>query len=167
MKFNELSQADFVDQFGPLYEHSPWIAERAHGLGLTEEHNDPEKLCATFRLVLGQASHGEQLALIQAHPDLVGKAAVAGQLTEDSTVEQSSAGLNQCSKEEFERFNHLNGAYKEKFGFPFVMAVRNSHRHEILDAFEKRYLNAVDVEFDTAIEQIHIIARLRLDALLC
>jgi len=167
MKINELSQAAFVEQFGPLYEHSAWIAERAHEMGVAAKHNDPDQLCALFRRVLDHASYDEKLGLIRAHPDLVGKAAVAGQLTDDSTVEQSSAGLDQCSEEEFDRFNHLNGVYKDKFGFPFVMAVRNSHRSEILVAFEQRYLNPVVVEFETAIEQIHIIARLRLEALIC
>jgi len=167
MKINELTQGEFVEQFGALYEHSDWIAERAYAEGLSEEHNDPTKLCDLFRHVLGLSSRAEKLGLIKAHPDLVGRAAVAGQLTDESTIEQSSAGLDQCSEAEFERFNQLNEAYKEKFGFPFVMAVRNSHRSDILEAFEKRYKNTVELEFDTAMEQIHIIARLRLGALLC
>ena len=90
---------------------------------------------------------------------------VAGELTADSTAEQASAGLDQCSKVEYERFQALNDAYKEKFGFPFVMAVRDSSRDEILDAFSARLKNDYDLEFETALEEIHKIARLRLEAM--
>jgi len=165
MYLNELSQEEFVERFGSLYEHSSWIAERAYASGLKREHNDPDKLCERFRHVLEAASREEQLSLIRAHPDLVGKAAVAGELTNESTYEQSSAGLDQCSDAEFARFNQLNEAYKDKFEFPFIMAVRKSDRSEILAAFEQRFLNSMDAEFDRALHEIHIIARLRLDAL--
>ena len=107
----------------------------------------------------------QQLELIRAHPDLAGKAQIAGELTEDSTEEQASAGLDQCSKVEYERFQALNDAYKEKFGFPFVMAVRRSNRAEILEAFSARLKNDYDAEFETALAEIHKIARLRLDAM--
>jgi OHCU decarboxylase len=111
------------------------------------------------------ASVETQLALIRAHPDLAGKAQVAGELTEDSTTEQASAGLDQCSAEEYERFQSLNADYHEKFGFPFVMAVRDSSRVEILDAFGKRLGNDPNTEFETALAEIHKIARLRLEAM--
>ena len=94
-----------------------------------------------------------------------GKAAVAGQLTEESETEQSSAGLDQCSPEEYARFQALNTAYRRKFGFPFVMAVRNSTRAQILAAFESRLANDYDEEFETALLEIHRIARMRLVAL--
>jgi OHCU decarboxylase len=103
--------------------------------------------------------------LIRAHPDLAGKAQIAGELTADSTSEQASAGLDQCSIEEYERFQSLNEAYRDKFGFPFVMAVRNSSLAEILDAFGGRLENDPDVEFETALAEIHKIARLRLEAM--
>jgi 2-oxo-4-hydroxy-4-carboxy-5-ureidoimidazoline decarboxylase len=106
-----------------------------------------------------------QLNLIRAHPDLAGKAEVAGELTADSSEEQSKAGLDQCTAQEFERFQSLNTAYKEKFGFPFIMAVRESTRGEILEAFAARIENDHDVEFETALQEIHKIARLRLAAL--
>ena len=111
------------------------------------------------------AGDERKLALIRAHPDLAGKAAISGQLTEESTSEQSSAGIDQCSPEEFERFQELNSQYKEKFGFPFVMAVRDSHRHEILAAFKSRLANDSQTEFETAIREIHKIASLRLQEL--
>jgi len=111
------------------------------------------------------ASTEWQLALIRAHPDLAGKAQIAGELTKDSTTEQSSAGLDQCSTEEYERFQTLNHDYQEKFGFPFVMAVRDSTRTEILAAFENRLENDPDTEFETALSEIHKIAALRLSAM--
>jgi len=128
----DMSRTQFVSRFGALYEHSPWIAERAWKLGLDASHATVEGLLRTFREVVEAASSDDQLALIQAHPDLAGRAAVAGTLTSDSTVEQASAGLDQCSAAELARFTELNDAYKDKFQFPFVMAVRHSNRHEIL-----------------------------------
>ena len=103
--------------------------------------------------------------MIRAHPDLAGRASIAGELTAESTEEQASAGLDRCSPEEYARFQSLNTAYKEKFGFPFVMAVRNRSRADILEAFERRLGNDYDEEFETAIAEIHTIARLRIDAM--
>jgi OHCU decarboxylase len=105
------------------------------------------------------------LALIRAHPDLAGKAQVAGDLTVDSETEQTSAGLDRCTPDEVENFQTLNGQYKEKFGFPFVMAIRDSNRHEILAAFKSRLGNELQTEFETAISEIHKIAALRLQEL--
>lgn len=166
MSLNELSQQTFVQLFGALYEHSAWIVERAYIAGLTPAHDDPELLSEAFRAALASAAYEEKLGLITAHPDLVGKAAVAGELTDESTAEQSSAGLNQCSKEEFADFTHLNSAYKDKFGFPFVMAVREKNRCDILLAFEERIQNSQDAEFERALDEINQIARLRLDVIL-
>ena len=103
--------------------------------------------------------------LIRAHPDLAGRAQVAGELTVESTAEQSSAGLDQCSADEYQQFQSLNAAYREKFDFPFIMAVRNSTRAEILEAFASRIENDYDLEFETALMEIHKIAGLRLAAL--
>jgi OHCU decarboxylase len=111
------------------------------------------------------ASVEKRLALIRAHPDLAGKAQVAGELTADSTSEQTRAGLDQCSADEYERFQSLNNAYHEKFGFPFVMAVRDSSRTEILAAFERRLQHDPNLEFETALAEIHKIASLRLQAM--
>ena len=106
-----------------------------------------------------------QLALINAHPDLAGKAAVRGELTEASTAEQSGAGIHLCSAAEFARFTELNAAYKAKFAFPFIMAVKGSNRHEILAAFEERIHNEVETEFARALAEINKIALFRLQAL--
>ncbi len=162
---SDLDRASFVAKFGDLYEHSPWMAERLWENGLNASHNSVEGLVRGFREILEQATFEERLGLINAHPDLAGKAAVAGELTTASTTEQASAGLDQCSEEELQRFTNLNTQYKTKFGHPFIMAVRNSNRHEILAGFESRLPNSPSVEFAQAIHQIHRIARFRLTAL--
>ncbi len=154
---------DFIARYGGIYEHSPWVAEQV--ASLVNERDDVECLATLMADCVDNAGSEQQLALIRAHPDLAGKAQVAGELTADSTAEQASAGLDQCSKVEYERFQALNDAYRDKFGFPFVMAVRNSSRAEILDAFSARLQNDYDLEFETALEEIHKIARLRLEAM--
>ena len=155
--------SDFVDRYGGIYEHSPWVAERVEAqFGNEVTGTELARLMADC---VDNASHEMRLELIRAHPDLAGRAQVAGELTAESTEEQSSAGLDQCSAEEYARFQQLNDDYKAKFGFPFVMAVRNSNRREILDAFSERLENDYDTEFETAIEQIHQIAEMRLQAM--
>jgi len=158
-----LAYEEFVTRYGGIYEHSPWVAEETHETAARVE--DVNELAEIFANCVDQAGDERKLALIRAHPDLAGKAAISGQLTEESTSEQSSAGIDQCSPEEFERFQELNSQYKEKFGFPFVMAVRDSHRHEILAAFKSRLANDSQTEFETAIREIHKIASLRLQEL--
>ncbi len=153
----------FVDRYGGIYEHSPWVAEQAEAV--VGESGDIEEIARVMADCVDNASKEQQLALIRAHPDLAGKAQIAGELTADSTTEQSSAGLDQCSPEEYLRFQDMNQAYHLRFGFPFVMAVRNSTRAQILEAFEDRLGNDRDVEFETALAEIHTIARLRLEAL--
>ncbi len=155
---------DFVNRYGGIYEHSPWVAERVQRLmGGTDV--DSELLARLMADCVDNASTETQLELIRAHPDLAGKAQVAGELTADSTDEQSSAGLDQCTAEEFERFQSLNTAYKAKYDFPFIMAVRESNRAQILAAFASRIENDYNTEFETALQEIHKIARLRLAAL--
>lgn len=154
---------DFIARYAGIYEHSPWVAE--HVASLAADLDDTERLAALMADCVDNAAPERQLALIRAHPDLAGKLQVAGKLTAESTEEQASAGLDQCSRVEYERFQALNDAYKEKFGFPFVMAVRHSNRAEILEAFAARLKNDYDLEFETALEEIHKIARLRLDAM--
>lgn len=158
-----LAYEEFVTRYGGIYEHSPWVAEETHEIAARVE--DVNELAEIFANCVDQAGDERKLALIRAHPDLAGKAAISGQLTEESTSEQSSAGIDQCSPEEFERFQELNSQYKEKFGFPFVMAVRDSHRHEILAAFKSRLANDSQTEFETAMREIHKIASLRLQEL--
>ena len=155
---------DFVQRYGGIYEHSPWVAERVNLL-LEDATPDTELLVRLMADCVDNASVDTQLELIRAHPDLAGKAQVAGELTADSTEEQSKAGLDQCTADEFERFQSLNDSYKEKFGFPFIMAVRESNRSQILDAFASRLDNDYNAEFETALQEIDNISRLRLTAL--
>ncbi len=155
---------DFVNRYGRIYEHSPWVAERVQTL-LDGRTVDVERLASLMADCVDNASVETQLELIRAHPDLAGKAQVAGELTADSTLEQSSAGLDQCTAEEFEKVQALNAEYKEKFGMPFIMAVRQSTRREIIQAFSIRLENDYSSEFETALQEIHKIAGLRLAAL--
>jgi OHCU decarboxylase len=154
---------DFVRRYGGVYEHSPWVAEQS--FGEIDEDIDTMALAEVFAECVDNASWDKRLALIRAHPDLAGRAAIAGELTQESTDEQSSAGIDQCTAEEFARFQNLNDRYRKKFEFPFVMAVRGSNRHKILAAFEERLQNGPDEEFECAISEIHKIARLRLESM--
>jgi 2-oxo-4-hydroxy-4-carboxy-5-ureidoimidazoline decarboxylase len=156
------SRDAFVERFGGVYEHSPWVAEQCFGAA---EKVAIDECARLFEQCVDSADNETKMRLIRAHPDLAGRAAVRGELTKESTSEQASAGIDQCTDDEFARFVAYNEAYKAKFDFPFIMAVRNSNRHEILAAFARRIENDVDTEFDTAIREIHKIARLRLEAM--
>lgn len=164
-KPSELNQSEFVSVFGGVYEHSPWVAEQVWNAGLTDQMDEIEKLAAAMAAMVGKTDYQRKLELINAHPDLAGKAAVRGELTVSSTSEQASAGLGDCTEEEFEKFQSYNIAYKEKFGFPFIKAVRNSNRHEILAGFEERLKNDADTEFKAALNEIDKIAAFRLQEL--
>lgn len=159
---SQLDRDAFVAHYGGIYEHSPWVAELSWNVGLGSTEDKPDGLARAMGSVLRAASAERQLEVIRAHPDLAGKAALAGKLTDDSTREQAGAGLDQCSPEELARFERLNDAYKSRFGFPFVMAVKGNDRHAILSAFETRLENGYDEERRAAIEQINRIALLRL-----
>ena len=154
---------DFISRYGGIYDQSPWVAEQVAAIAAGID--DPDRLAELMADCVDNAAREQQLALIRAHPDLADRAQLAGELTAASTAEQASAGLDQCSKVEYERFKALNDAYTQKFGFPFVMAVRGRNRQEILDAFSRRLQNDADLEFETALAEIHKIARLRLEAL--
>lgn len=158
-----MTMSDFIERFGGIYEHSPWVAERAQPYVADAAALD--EVARAMADCVDNASAEQQLELIRAHPDLAGRAQIAGELTAESTSEQASAGLDQCTRDEYERFQSLNDQYKQKFGFPFVMAVRDSGREQILEAFERRLGNEYDLEFETALEEIHKIARLRLGAM--
>ena len=158
-----MSASSFVAKFGGIYEHSSWVAERAEPH--LEESLAVDDVARVMADCVDNASTERQLELIRAHPDLAGKAQVAGELTAESTTEQASAGLEQCTQDEYEQFQSLNDRYKQKFGFPFVMAVRNSSRQQILQVFERRLQNEYDDEFEAALVEIHKIARLRLEAM--
>jgi 2-oxo-4-hydroxy-4-carboxy-5-ureidoimidazoline decarboxylase len=154
---------EFVATLGGIFEHTPWIAERAY-----ERRPFPsiDALHAAMVAVLAASPREAKLALICAHPELAGKEAAAGTMTADSVGEQASAGLDRCSLDELARLRAGNAAYREKFGFPFVMAVKGRSRHEILAALAERTGNTRDAEFARCIDEIGKIARLRLDALL-
>ena len=160
-----LARDAFVTRYGGVCEDSPWVAERLFDAGLDARHDTVDGLTDALNGVIATAGRELQLALVRAHPDLAGKAAVAGRLTAESTVEQASAGLDRCSPEEFERLQALNGAYHARFGFPFIMAVRGSSRAQILDAFAARLENPPETEFQRALEEIGKIIHLRLHAL--
>jgi OHCU decarboxylase len=158
-----MDKASFVKRYGGVYEHSPWVAGEAYDD--LQGKVDAERLPGAMAACVERADYERKLALINAHPDLAGRAACGGELTADSGEEQASAGVDQCTPEEFERFQTLNERYRRKFGFPFIMAVRDSNRHAILAAFEERLDNDADREFEQAMTEIHKIARLRLAAL--
>ncbi len=162
---SKMREHDFVLHFGALYEHSPWVARETWQRGLTPQQDSVAGLIAALSRTMLDADHEQQLALIKAHPDLAGKAAVRGELTSESSGEQASAGIDQCDPEEFDRFQKANTAYRQKFGFPFVMAVKGSNRHAILAAFEQRLQHDPDTEFQQALTEINRIARLRLETL--
>jgi 2-oxo-4-hydroxy-4-carboxy-5-ureidoimidazoline decarboxylase len=159
---NRMSAGDFRRALGGVFEHSPWIAERAW---LARPFASVDALHAAMTRVVREASREERLALLRAHPDLAGRAARAGELTAASRAEQASAGLDRLSETEYERFGRLNAAYRDKFGFPFVVAVRTHDKTAILAAFERRLTNTLDQELEAALAQVATITRLRLDAL--
>ena len=160
-----LSRDEFVAVFGPVYEHSSWIAEAVFEAGLEPRYDRVAALHDAMRAMVERARRGSQLALLRAHPDLAGRLGVGGALTKHSSNEQSGAGLDKCTPAEFARFISLNDAYKAKFGFPFILAVKGRSREEILSAFEHRLANDRESEFRTALDEVHRIALLRLASL--
>lgn len=158
-----LPREEFTARLADIFEHSPWIAERAWA---ARPFADIDALHAAMLAVLANADEAEQLGLIRAHPELAGKEAATGTLTTASTGEQRGAGLDQCSADELQRLRGLNAAYRERFGFPFVIAVKGLSRYQIMDAVDARLANDAATEFRTCLTEIGKIARFRLDALL-
>ncbi|OJU47920.1 MAG: OHCU decarboxylase [Mesorhizobium sp. 61-13] len=163
---SRMSKADFVKSFGGVFEHSPWIAERAYELELGPAHDSAgglhNALCRVFR----SSSEAERLGVLKAHPDLAGKLAAAKQLTPESTREQASAGLDALTDKERELFSKLNAAYVTNFGFPFIIAAKGRTKDEILAEFEARIGNDRETELKTACKQVERIALLRLKDML-
>jgi OHCU decarboxylase len=156
---NSLTREGFVSAVGPVFEHSPWIAEMVWAKKpFASLENLRDTLCDTVK----NSGEEKQLALIRAHPDLVGRLALAGQLTKESTNEQASAGLDKLSPEEIKLFQKQNAAYKTKFGFPFVICARQNQKAAILAGFEFRLKNSREQEVKTALAEIFKIAELRL-----
>lgn len=157
---SRLDRAGFLARYGGVYEHSPWIAAAVWDAG--EVSDEAESLASGMAARVEAADAAAQLALLRAHPDLAGRLAVRGELTADSTAEQSGAGLDRCSPGEFAEFQRLNDAYEARFGFPFILAVKGHDRAGVLAAFRRRVENSRDDEFRQALDQVHRIARLRL-----
>ena len=156
---NALDKATFVARFGALFEHSSWVVENAAMLRPFDD------LLDGLMSAVHRASTEQKLALIRAHPELAGKAAIDGTLTDASAAEQASAGLDRLTPAEYARFHALNSAYKERFGFPFIICVRLTDKAGILAAMERRLDNDREVEIETALAQIGEIIRLRLEDL--
>jgi OHCU decarboxylase len=156
---NELGRAAFVQRFGPLFEHSPWVAEDAWS---DRPFTDADELYEALRAAMYAAPRERQLALIRAHPDLAGRAAIEGTLTRSSTREQASAGLDRLTPDEYDAFTRTNTAYRERFDFPFVVCVREHTKESILRVAAERLEHTHDEEVRVALEEIAKIARLRL-----
>jgi OHCU decarboxylase len=160
---NALSREQFVATFGPLYERSPWVAE---GAWARRPFERVEELRAAFERTVLEAPLERRLALIRAHPELAGGEARAGTLTPESTTEQASAGLDRLSADERAELTRLNAAYRERFGFPMVVAVREHTKESIFAQAEARLANGRDEEIRTALGEIFTIASLRLHELM-
>ena len=159
---SQMTRERFVERFGSVFEHSPWIADRAFDLELGPAHDSAaglhNALCRMFR----SASEAERMGVLRAHPDLAGKLAAAKRLTPESTLEQASAALDALTDAERETFQRLNGDYVAKHAFPFIIAVRDNSKDSILAAFQTRIGNDTTTEFATACAQVERIAELRL-----
>jgi 2-oxo-4-hydroxy-4-carboxy-5-ureidoimidazoline decarboxylase len=156
---NTMDRAAFVERVGWVFEHSPWVAERAWDW---QPFRDLDALHSAMVRQVEIAKPGEKLALLRAHPDLGTRA----RISEASTAEQAGAGLDQLTAAEFEVLARLNGAYREKFGFPFLYAVKGSTKHDILGALERRLPSSREEELAEALRQVYRIARFRLEDLL-
>jgi 2-oxo-4-hydroxy-4-carboxy-5-ureidoimidazoline decarboxylase len=159
VELNAQSRKAFVDCVGGIYEHSPWIAEKTWE---QRPFSSLEELLRALNTTVQESLREDQLALIRAHPDLAGRLAKAGQLTDESTAEQRSAGLDRLSAQEAMEFERLNHLYVARFGFPFVICARLNARQAILAAFRQRLNHAPDQEIAAALAEIRQIAALRL-----
>lgn len=162
-ELNSLDPSGFAAALDGVFEHSPWIVERAGAAGPFESIDE---LHRAMIAAIDRASEDEQLALLRAHPQLAGKAALSGTITPASANEQASAGLLSCTPDELARIGELNRRYSARFGFPFILAVRGLARQQILDEFSRRVVRERSVEIRECLAQVARIARFRLDALL-
>ena len=157
---NAFDVAAFAARFGDVAEDSPWVAEAAFEV---RPFIDREALVDAFAAAVCSAPRRKQLALLCAHPDLAGRAAVAGGIAEDSRREQAGAGLSRLTADEFARFHDLNARYRERFGFPFILAVTGATKNAILAAFEARIGNEPDAEQAAALANVERIVRFRIE----
>ena len=161
-KINKLSQGEFIKVFADIFENAGWIAKELYN---QKPFNNFEDLCSKMLAIFDNASKEKQLKILNDHPDLADKTKV-NLLTSDSKKEQSNAGLDQCSKKEFSEFKNLNDKYKKKFGFPFIYAVKDKSKIEILSNFRQRVSYNINVEFAEAKKQVKKIASLRLNEIM-
>ena len=158
-KINKLSQIEFTEVFGNIFENASWIAEKLYKEKPFVNFRDlSEKMLNVFN----NTNNENKLKILNSHPDLADKTKIVS-LSLDSDLEQSNAGLDRCTEEEFNEFKNLNIEYKKKFGFPFILAVKKKSKIEILDNFRKRILSDKKIEFNVAVEQVKKIAVLRLE----
>jgi len=158
-KIHILTKNEFIEVFGNIFENARWIAEKLYS---QKPFKDFEDLSQKMLNIFENIDKEKKLEIINSHPDLADKTKI-GLLTPDSNKEQNTAGLDKCSEEEFNEFKKLNIKYKEKFGFPFIYAVKGKSKNEILNNFKERVACDIDVEFEEAKKQVKKIASLRLN----
>jgi len=157
---NALSAEAFVRVFGDVADYSPWVAELA---GTRRPFTTTDKMVAVFSEVVTEASKGKKLKLLRARPDLAGRAAATGNLTEDSTREQSNAGLDQLTRAQLEQFTTLNTTYRDRFGLPFIFAMKGAGKLDILRSCAERIDHDPDTEIAIALKQVTRIFRFRIE----
>ena len=162
-RLNAASESEFVQRLGGVFEHSPWVAECVAG---ERPFASLDALHAAMVRAVEASGRERQIALLRAHPELAGREARAGEMTDDSVSEQSSAGLDAMTREEIDRMSGLNAAYRGKFGFPFIIAVRNYTKPAIFAEMARRLGNDANVEIANDLEQVYAITRMRLERLL-
>jgi 2-oxo-4-hydroxy-4-carboxy-5-ureidoimidazoline decarboxylase len=160
-KIDKLTETEFTEVFGNIFENASWIAVKLYK---QKPFNNFNSLSRKMISIFEESDNHSKLKILNSHPDLANKTKI-GSLTPDSNKEQVSAGLDQCTIEEFNKFKNLNLKYKNNFGFPFILAVKGKNKLEILDNFKKRILSDKKIEFDEAIKQVKQIANLRLNEL--
>ena len=158
-KINKLSQTEFTEVFGNIFENVSWITEKLYKEKPFVDFRDLSKKMLN---IFNSTNNENKLKILNSHPDLADKTKI-NSLTQESNQEQSNAGLDRCTEEEFNEFKNLNIEYKKKFGFPFILAVKKKSKIEILDNFRKRILSDKKIEFNNAIEQVKEIAIMRLE----
>ena len=161
-EINRFSPGEFSSAFGAVYEHSPWIAERAFSLKPATGFTSRATVLAALVATVQSASDAEKLALLNSHPELAGKEAAAGTLTDESTREQAAAGLSSMTAADVAQLRELNAAYRERFDFPLIIVARNNTQGAIFGAIKSRLLNTRAMEFNNNLMQVGEIARLRL-----
>ena len=160
-KIEKLSETEFTEVFGNIFENASWIAKKLYKRKPFSNFQDlSEKMISIF----DHSNNEDKLKILKSHPDLADKTNI-GSLTPDSNKEQSGVGLDKCTEEEFNEFKHLNLKYKNKFGFPFILAIKGRDKVEILNDFKKRVLSDKQIEFNEGVEQVKKIANLRLEEL--